>query len=419
MNASLKATFRFYLLLGVFFAAGGRLQAGLVLQGPVFPPPGGVAFTQSGGSDGRAGGNIWDFTNVVTAATNVVYWGASNNGVAMSFYESTFTGSEIMSYDPISSSLPSGVVVWRGQTALGGPGGPAVFTRMLLTVSNQLGPVALTLTNATTLGLPSNVGGVLMVTTNLAYQATLQFQASVSSPLGPYSPALDLFDTYHRSPYNYGGEAFSSFTAGFYYDTPPSLVANNVLTVDSGSTNVITTSLLQANDVESDPSLVIYTIAADGGPPHEGYLQLNGTNLSAGSTFSQADINAGNVSYVQSVNGDCATSDGFTFFVNDSDGGVAHDGSYTNFQFNIIINQSDQPPVANAQSINVGLGASYNGILTANNPNCTSLPLSSRYPDRCLAFQGEPRDYSTPMPAHLSTRRTSGRPVPIVFIPGQ
>lgn len=348
-----------------------RLSAGLTLQGPIFPPLGGVGFTQTGTNAGRTGGVTWFFTNTIQAATNIIYWGASNNGVAMSFYESTFSGSEIMTFDTNDSSLANGQLIWNGQTHF--PSGPTVYTRFVLTISNQAGAVPLALTNAAELDLPADVGGVLWVPTNLAWAANLQFLASLSSSNGPFTPGLNLFDTYHGDPYNYGGEDFSSIQAGFYYDTPPQLAANNPLTAGLDTTNVITSSYLQATDVESDPSLIIFTIDPSGGPPFAGFLQINGTNLVTGSTFSQADINAGRLLYIQ--NGTCSPNDGFTFNVNDSDRGVASDNGFTNFDFNINIDESNLPPVALNQSIDV-VGGTYSGFLTASNPNCVSVPFT-------------------------------------------
>src|SRR5438552_6346024 len=97
-------------------------NAALQLQGPVYPPPGGVTFSSAGGEMGRAGGRTWYFTNTIAAATNVVYWGPTNNGVAMSFVSPGFSGPEIMTFNPGLSSLNAGIGVWTGQTVF--PSGP-------------------------------------------------------------------------------------------------------------------------------------------------------------------------------------------------------------------------------------------------------------------------------------------------------
>jgi hypothetical protein len=335
-----------------------------------------VNFTQIGGTNaGRAGGVTWAFNNVAQTANNIVYWGISNNGVAVSFFESTFSPPEIMTFDSVDSSIANGQLVWNGTTQY--PAGPTVYTRFVLTITGPGGTPPLALSNAASLNLPAAVGGVLWVpTNNFAWQANLQLLASLNGPTGPFTPALTLFDTYHGMPYNYGGEDFSSIQAGFFYDTPPQLAVNNPLTAGLDTTNVITSSLLQATDVESDPSLIIFTIDPSGGPPHGGFLQIGGSNLVTGNKFSQADINAGHLLYIQ--NGTCLPNDNFTFNINDSDRGVASNSGFTNFDFNININQSNLPPVANNQSINVGLGGTNSGFLTASNPNCVALPLTYR-----------------------------------------
>lgn len=359
-------------LLGVL-AFTFRLSAAFTLQGPIYPPLGGVGFTQTGTNAGRTGGVTWFFSNTVQAASNIVYWGVSNNGVAMSFYESTFSSAEIMTFDPAASSPANGLLVWNGTTHFPSSG-PTIYTRFVLTLSDYTGTLPLSSSNTASLDLPAAVGGVVWVPTNLAWQANLQLLASTNGPGGPFTPGLNLFDTYHGNPYNYGGEDFSSIQAGFYFDTPPQLAANNTLTAGLDTTNVITSSYLQATDVESDPTSIIFTIDPSGGPPFAGFLQINGTNLVSGSTFSQADINAGRLIYIQ--NGTCSPNDGFTFNVNDSDRGVASDDGFTVFDFNINIDESNLPPVANNQSFNVGLGASYSGFLTASNPNCVTVPFT-------------------------------------------
>src|SRR5207249_7455819 len=96
------------------------------LCGPFFPPPLGVTFSSSGNIS-TAGGVNWDFQNTVLAGSNVVYWGATNGGVKLSFDNGqNYSGAEIMTYSA-SSDLPNGKVVWTGSSFW--PCGGAVYTR--------------------------------------------------------------------------------------------------------------------------------------------------------------------------------------------------------------------------------------------------------------------------------------------------
>jgi hypothetical protein len=201
---------------------------GSLLAGPVYPPPLGLTFGQSGtigdGSIGRASGQNWYFTNVNLSASAMVYWGTTNGGVRMSFlapvYPNPPYGFEILNWSPSLSSLGSGVVVWAGQTHLPSGGAP-VYTRFTLRLTTLAGE-ALPLADAASAGVPSGIGGVVVVEPATPYKANLKFEASYS-PTSGFVPALDFYDT--QTPV--GGSAYSSFTGGFYYeDTAPVFLSN-------------------------------------------------------------------------------------------------------------------------------------------------------------------------------------------------
>jgi hypothetical protein len=106
-------------------------------------------------------------------------------------------------------------------------------------------------------------------------------------------------------------------------NSPPVIVTNAGSTVAQGGTDVITQAELNTTDAESLPEQLTYTVTV---APTSGTLRLSGAPTS---TFTQADINAGNVTYVHS--GSATTSDSFTFTVSD---GVNTVGPAT---FNITI----------------------------------------------------------------------------------
>jgi VCBS repeat-containing protein len=73
--------------------------------------------------------------------------------------------------------------------------------------------------------------------------------------------------------------------------------------------------VLQVTDVDNTPAQLVYTLVAAPNPTF-GQLQLNGVGLITGQTFTQADIDAGRVTYRSTGGG---SSD--TFQVSISDGG--------------------------------------------------------------------------------------------------
>jgi hypothetical protein len=89
----------------------------------------------------------------------------------------------------------------------------------------------------------------------------------------------------------------------------PTIVANAGLALNRGATAPITATLLAATDPDNTPDQLAFTVTT--GPDH-GTLFLNGTPTT---TFTQADVNAGLVTY-QHDNG-LGTADGFTFTVSD------------------------------------------------------------------------------------------------------
>ncbi len=102
---------------------------------------------------------------------------------------------------------------------------------------------------------------------------------------------------------------------GIEVDTSaPTIPVDAPLHFQAGATQTITSALLSASDNFSSGAQLVYTVTKQ---PTNGVLLLNGTSTT---TFTQADINAGNVSYRETVKG--ATSDSFFFAVTDAAGNV-------------------------------------------------------------------------------------------------
>lgn len=112
----------------------------------------------------------------------------------------------------------------------------------------------------------------------------------------------------------------------------PVLVSNTglLLAGNTPSLTVIGSDLLLVTDVDNTTAQLTYTVTAVPNPI-VGLLRLNGTQLSAGGTFTQADIDSGSLSFDYLGNG---SGEVFQFTV--SDGGVG--GTLSNAYFYINFN---------------------------------------------------------------------------------
>ncbi|MEM7312531.1 MAG: Ig-like domain-containing protein [Planctomycetota bacterium] len=133
------------------------------------------------------------------------------------------------------------------------------------------------------------------------------------------------------------------------------LDTNIQMNLDEGATQTLLRSMLETTDVDNNPVEIVYYITA---APRNGTLLLLGTPTA---TFTQADINAGIVSYEH--NGGESTSDTFDFFVDD------RSGSTTSSTFNISIAPANDNPVAQENTYSLSEGGTINvsginGILT-------------------------------------------------------
>jgi uncharacterized delta-60 repeat protein len=94
------------------------------------------------------------------------------------------------------------------------------------------------------------------------------------------------------------------------------LLTNAGLTVSEGNVNtVIGQSLLETTDIDNTPDQIVYTLTL---VPSTGALRLNGTLLISGETLTQADINAGLLTY--NHNDAEVFADSFSFTVDDGSG---------------------------------------------------------------------------------------------------
>lgn len=96
----------------------------------------------------------------------------------------------------------------------------------------------------------------------------------------------------------------------------PFLVRNELMPLPPGAQRAITDEFLLAQDDDNGPSELTYTIVT---APEYGTILFQDVPVEVGMTFRQSSLNAGNVKYEH--NGGPETSDGFTFAVQDGEGG--------------------------------------------------------------------------------------------------
>jgi hypothetical protein len=144
------------------------------------------------------------------------------------------------------------------------------------------------------------------------------------------------------------------------------LATNNPLSLIEGAAGAITSGLLLTTDTDNTPVQLSYTITAG---PTSGTVLRTG---SATTSFTQADINAGLITYRH--NGSETTSDSFSFTVND---GL---GTATSGTFNIVVTPvNDEQSITINNSLSVQLGATATisaAILVASDPDNTPAQLS-------------------------------------------
>lgn len=122
---------------------------------------------------------------------------------------------------------------------------------------------------------------------------------------------------------------------------PPELENKNTVTLDEGTVETISNTYFKHTDVDNANDELVYTLTKN---VVNGELLLSGTKINVSDTFTQEDINNGNVGY--SHNGDETTSDSFKYTL--GDGTVTLDEDTFNLN---ILPVNDAPVVA----INTGM----------------------------------------------------------------
>ena len=121
------------------------------------------------------------------------------------------------------------------------------------------------------------------------------------------------------------------------FNYPPSVSSNAGLLVQKGSSVVISSSVLSAEDTESAASSLVFTLRQI---PAHGTLRRSGSPLGLDETFTQEDIDENLLSYIHAGNSE--QDDSFSFFVTD-----ASNKSTAETTFTISITLLS-PPIASA-----------------------------------------------------------------------
>ena len=114
----------------------------------------------------------------------------------------------------------------------------------------------------------------------------------------------------------------------------PVIAVNGGLTLNEGATATITTGELQITDSDTADANLVFSLSA---APTNGSLRLGGAPLTTGQTFSQADINASQLSYMH--NGGETTSDSFNVTLTDGQNTIPSTG------FAITVTAQNDAPV--------------------------------------------------------------------------
>ena len=160
-----------------------------------------------------------------------------------------------------------------------------------------------------------------------------------------------------------GGEDGVSAVSGTFsisvtpVNDAPVLDTNEGMTLDEGASETITSAMLSASDADDDVNGYGYSVTD---APDHGSLKKSGVALGVGGTFTQADIDAGNITYTH--DGSDTTSDSFGFRIADGGENSAQPVTGT---FSITVTPvNDAPVIGTNTGVTLNEGASM--IITSS-----------------------------------------------------
>lgn len=369
---------------------------GTLLYGSLWPPVDGVPpFVSSNNVEaGRPGGRTTTYSQIALAAKTTTWWGPSvdSSGVLqlkLSLDGGTYARDEVFTYVPAESNLNLGKVVWRGVTRIQNAitnSIVTVYTRATLTVTNQDNSVK-PLVDPLSIGLSEQVGGLVKIDSALqVFKANYFVEASLNGSTG-WTPYLDFYDAYPTPPGPLPGQgvgaAYVTLSSGTYWvNNRPRLTNNQILTLDEGTSQVISTAFLNATDLEDMPAypdsvVFVFRSNTSNNSPlvfQRGVLKRNNTVLNKTDSFTLKDTQNGLISYTH--DGSETVYDEFQFSVKDSKKVLAQDGTATIFNFKINIAPVNDAPSTRDTSFNVSYLLSSTKNLVATDPDNANLSFS-------------------------------------------
>lgn len=328
------------------FAVGGQ---------PAIDPTGRLTYTPAANAFGTA---------IVTVSL-VDNGGTANGGIDTSASQ-TFT----ITVNPVNDAptfgpLPGGQTTQEDQPIIFSGGTAIQFTD--IDAGNNPIEVRLSVRNGTVL-LPSTTGlnvssganGSSSVTfTGTVADFTAAFASLVYTP-NRFFNGTDGLTVVVNDRGNFGSGGSSVITTSIpitvtSVNNPPEILTLGQLTVDEGGNGTISNTLLRTTDVDNTAAQIVYTLID---APDTGALRLsvgagNFTPIAVNGTFTQSDINAGRLNYLQ--NGSETETDSFIFQV--SDGQIPLPQS----TFNIRVIPVDDAPIP---VVNLGATVNESEIVT-------------------------------------------------------
>jgi hypothetical protein len=198
--------------------AASALVAGMVLAattanatliGPVYPAPGGNAFSQSGSSAGSSGGVTNSYSGFDTGAFSALYWGPQWGSDGP---QATLDGTL---HDLAFLGISGTTAIWQGTTSYTSPGGPGALSpcascpiRFVVDITGLgANPWVTERSVAGLSALAPGIGAVVDDSSGADFSANLQFQADLGGGFVAINGVLQ------GAP---GGQTGSSVSGAFY-----------------------------------------------------------------------------------------------------------------------------------------------------------------------------------------------------------
>ncbi len=164
----------------------------------------------------------WELSNVLQANTKTVLWGPTPNGIKGSMDDDVFqdgSPNEILDFDPVSSDLSNGYMVFTGSTIISlaiSPGSKPVDLLFEINVTDKVSGTPIALVSSESLGLPPSIGGLAEFNSS-ADVIEVAFVLKAKDQGADPSTYLTFLNYYDAAATIQGNFAYSSYSGGFYW----------------------------------------------------------------------------------------------------------------------------------------------------------------------------------------------------------